>query len=82
VALDGHLLRGTWTFTVAAAPTASPSPIATAVSSSVATPGPSAAGTTGSDSSDVALPIIVALIILGAGAAYLLGRRNRPAAPT
>ena len=35
------------------------------------------AATTGSGS-DVVLPIIVALIVLGAGAAYLLSRRNRP----
>jgi hypothetical protein len=27
----------------------------------------------------VVIPIIVALIVLGAGAAYLLTRRNRPA---
>ncbi|MEA2611763.1 MAG: hypothetical protein QOG32_1489, partial [Chloroflexota bacterium] len=37
-----------------------------------------AGGTTGSGTSDVLLPIIVALIILGAGAAYLLSRRGRP----
>ncbi len=45
------------------------------------TPAPSPeAGETGSGS-DVVVPIIVALIILGAGAAYLLTRRNRPTGP-
>jgi methionine-rich copper-binding protein CopC len=95
VALDGHLLRGTWVFTVAVAPTVAPTPVASAAPSAVATasaaapspstgptPVPSAAGTTGNDPGDVALPILVALIVLGAGAAYLLSRRNRPSDPT
>lgn len=58
-----------------AAPTVVPSaPIA----SSGPTPVPSAVGTT-TGSGDVILPIIVALIVLGAGAVYLLlSRRNRP----
>ena len=42
------------------------------------TPVPSADGSSTGSGSDVLLPIIVALIILGAGAAYLLSRRNRP----
>lgn len=92
VALDGHLLRGTWTFTVAVPFTAAPTSVASAAPSAVATPtasvpspstgptpAPSGTGTTTSDPGDVALPIIVALIVLGAGAAYLLSRRNRPA---
>jgi methionine-rich copper-binding protein CopC len=97
VALDGHIERGTWTFTVAAsAPSASTpaAPSAAASSAAASQPaGPSAqasasngptaipsaaGGTTGSGTSDVLLPIIVALIILGAGAAYLLSRRGRP----
>lgn len=42
-------------------------------------PSPSASGgDTSGGGSDVVIPIIVALIILGAGAAYLLTRRNRP----
>jgi methionine-rich copper-binding protein CopC len=95
VALDGHLLRGTWVFTVAVAPTVAPTPVPSAAPSAAATasaaapspstaptPAPSAAGTTGSDPGDVALPILVALIVLAAGAAYLLSRRNRPSDPT
>ena len=46
-------------------------------------PSPSAGGgDTSGSGGDVVIPIIVALIILGAGAAYLLTRRNRPADPT
>jgi copper resistance protein C len=94
IADDGDLLRGVVKFTVAAAPSPSPTPIATAAPSATATPvaitaapstgptpTPSAAGTPASGS-DVILPIIVALIILGAGAAYLLSRRNRPPTET
>lgn len=45
-------------------------------------PSPSAAGGDPSGSGgDVVIPIIVALIILGAGAAYLLTRRNGPVDP-
>ena len=50
-------------------------------SSTAPTPVPSAAGTTTSGDSDVVLPILVALVVLGAGAAYLLSRRNRPSDP-
>jgi Uncharacterized protein, homolog of Cu resistance protein CopC len=98
VALDGHVERGTWAFTVAIAKpvgTATPSVAATAgptsttapapvtqAPSSSPTPAPSAGGSTTGSSGDVFLPIIVALIILGAGAAYLLTRRNRPPDPT
>jgi methionine-rich copper-binding protein CopC len=95
---DGELARGTWTFTVAVAPSAaatpsaSPSPgsSATVAPSAAATvpptiaptPRPSATGDTTGSGSDVVVPIIVALIVLGAGAAYLLSRRNRPTTPT
>ena len=91
---DGELARGTWTFTVAVAPSASatptpsssatvaPSAAATIAPSAATTPAPpplpSAAGDTTGSGSDVVVPIIVALIVLGAGAAYLLSRRNRP----
>lgn len=94
VALDGHVERGTWTFTVGIATpveTATPSVAATAGPTSTTTPAtlaptpstgptpaPSAGGSTTGSGGDAILPIIVALIILGAGAAYLLTRRNRP----
>ena len=94
VALDGHVERGTWSFTVAAAapsetptpsvaatevPSAAPSALApTPVPSVAPTPAPSAGGSTTGSGGDVLIPIIVAVIILGAGAAYLLSRRNRP----
>ena len=93
---DNEVARGTWTFTVAvAAP--SPSPAVTAAASAVPTaavstppsaiaslpptPAPSADGSSTGSGSDVLLPIIIALIVLGAGAAYLLSRRNRPPDP-
>lgn len=93
--IDLHVERGTWTFTVtdappsssgtpSAVPSAASSPsaaVATAGESTGSTPLPSAAGgTTGSD--DVILPIVVALIVILAGAVYLLSRRNRPNNPT
>jgi methionine-rich copper-binding protein CopC len=57
-------------------PAATPTPIATPAPS----PSPSGSGSNTGSGGDVILPIIVALIILGAGAAYLLSRRGRPAA--
>ncbi len=102
VALDGHVERGTWTFTVAVAPTPSPTPVPTATPSvapsataaataaptptplpatpaptAAPTPTPSADGSATGSGSDVVLPIIIALIVLGAGAAYLLSRRGQ-----
>ena len=59
------------------APLADPVP-AYAPPSAGPTPAPSAGGDTTGSGSDVVVPIIVALIVLGAGAAYLLSRRNRP----
>ena len=54
----------------------------TAPTSSAASAPPSATPPSGSDTSggggDVVLPIVVALIGIGAGAVYLLSRRNRP----
>lgn len=103
VAIDGHVERGKWAFTVAVAPTpaptpipsaaptvapsvppsAAPTPVAVTPAPSIApTPAPSADGGTTGSAGDVVLPIIVALIVLGAGAAYLLTRRNRPPDPT
>jgi hypothetical protein len=89
VATDGHIEHATWTFTVAVvatpaapastAPSAAQSTAAaTPVASVAPTPVPSATGSTTGSGSDVILPIVVALIVLGAGAAYLLSRRNRP----
>jgi len=66
-----------------AAPTPAPTQAApTTVPSTGPTPVPAAgSGTTGTGG-EVVLPIVVALIVLGAGAAYLLTRRNRPTDPT
>lgn len=62
-----------------AAPTTSPTAVpATAVPSASPTPVPSGGGDTTGSGGDVVLPIVVALVILGAGATYLLSRRNRP----
>jgi copper resistance protein C len=97
IADDGDLLRDIVKLTVAPVASSSAttaSPVASVASSASAappsttpsaapSPSPSGAGTTtGSGSGDVVLPIIVALIVLGAGAAYLLSRRNRPSDPT
>ena len=64
-------------------PSSAPTPVAVTPAPSMApTPAPSADGGTTGSAGDVLLPIIVALIVLGAGAAYLLTRRNRPSDPT
>jgi copper resistance protein C len=93
---DDHTERTTWTFTVAVAPTPSPTPVVTAAPSAAPTPTPVPAtpfsslaptalpsdeGSSTGSGSDALLPIIVALLILGAGAAYLLSRRTRPPEP-
>jgi len=91
---DNEVARGTWTFSVAVAPSASPTAAVSAAASAAPTvasatpppslaptPAPSADGSSTGSGSDVLLPIIVALIVLGAGAAYLLSRRNRPPDP-
>ena len=91
---DNEVARGTWTFSVAVPPSSSPTPAATAapsavptaavsavpsaIASSPPTPAPSADGSSTGSGSDVVLPIVVALIVLGAWAAYLLTRRSRP----
>ena len=93
VADDGHLERGTFSFTVEAAaatpsptpvptpestsaPTASPeaSAVATASTAPSASPTPGDAQTAGSG--DVILPIVVGLLVVAAGGAYLLTRRR------
>jgi methionine-rich copper-binding protein CopC len=90
---DGDVARGTWTFTVAVAATPSPTatpaasasaaptvaPTPTAAPTSAPSPSPSGSGSdTSGGGSDVILPIVIALIVLGAGAVYLLSRRGRP----
>ena len=74
--------------TATAATTATVSPASAAASAAPATPPPAASpsvspadGGGGSSSADVILPILVVLIVVGAGAVYLVGRRNR-ATPT
>ncbi len=62
----------------ASAATASPAPPSLAPSMS---PEASPGGSAGSSAGDVILPILAALVIVGAGAVYLLNRRNRPTAP-
>ena len=85
----------TFTVTVAPSPSPTPAATAAASATAAAThsaapssapptlapsPTPSAGGTTSGSGSDVILPIIIALVVLGAGAAYLFSRRDRPAA--
>jgi methionine-rich copper-binding protein CopC len=97
VADDGDLLRGIVKFAVAASasaavtasPVASVPPSASAAPASATpsaapspAPSPSGGGTSTGSGGDVVLPIIVALLVLAAGAAYLLTRRNRPSGPT
>jgi methionine-rich copper-binding protein CopC len=67
--------------TAAATPSAAPSAASSTAHPTLApSPTPSAGGTTSGSGSDVILPIIIALVVLGAGAAYLFSRRDRPAA--
>ena len=61
---------------VSAAPSTSAAPSVPATTAPTASPSPDS--TDAGSGSDVVVPIIVALIVLGAGAAYLLTRRNRP----
>jgi methionine-rich copper-binding protein CopC len=62
-----------------AAPTATPSALPTVAPTPAASPSPSGGGSdTSGGGSDVILPIVIALVVLGAGAAYLLSRRGRP----
>jgi len=62
-----------------AAPTATPSAVPTVAPTPAASPSASGGGSdTSGGGSDVILPIVIALVVLGAGAAYLLSRRGRP----
>ena len=62
-----------------AAPTATPSAVPSVAPTPAASPSPSGGGSdTSGGGSDVILPIVIALVVLGAGAAYLLSRRGRP----
>ncbi|MFL5778113.1 MAG: copper resistance protein CopC [Chloroflexota bacterium] len=89
IAEDGDLLRGTFRFTVAAAP-ASPSgspppapsaaagpPSASANTTLSASPSPTATPSPAASSSDVVVPILAAVIVLVVLGAVLLGRRAR-----
>ena len=78
IADDGDILRQPIVkFTVTPASVSSVPPRSLAP-----TPERSGSGDTTGSGGDVVVPIIVALIVLGAGATYLLSRRNRPADPT
>ncbi len=97
IADDGHasLERGTYGFTVEAAPTPPPTPSAppsaapteTAAPSEPPSPSPSAAPTPTPDAeptastTDVLIPIIVAVVLLAALAGYLLNRRRATPRP-
>jgi copper resistance protein C len=96
VAVDGHVERDTFAFTVAPAPTPEPTPSPTpapSASATQATPSaePAASATASpsptptdtvdpSGEGDVVLPIVVGLLVVAVGGAYLLTRRGRPAA--
>jgi methionine-rich copper-binding protein CopC len=63
-------------------PTGAPSsPPPSVQPSASASPSPSVDGGEAAGTGDVLLPIIVALIVVGAGGVYLLTRRNRPTPP-
>jgi methionine-rich copper-binding protein CopC len=78
-----------------ASPSSSPTPAATpsaaafspsaapSIAGSPSAPGPEAlpTGNASTSGGDVVLPMIVALIVVGGGAVYLLSRRNRPTTP-
>jgi methionine-rich copper-binding protein CopC len=88
---DGHLPRGTFTFTVAeptappATPTPAPSdepthatsPTATLTPAPTVSPTPTGDGTSGGDgATDALLPIAVVGLLIGGGLAYFLRRRS------
>jgi hypothetical protein len=76
---DTDLERGRISFTVApAASTPSPSAAPSTAASPPPSPEPSGTVDTSTEGGDVLIPIIVALMIVGAAAVYLLSRRNRP----
>jgi len=87
---DGHLPRGTFTFTVleptpapptptpapSEEPTASPAASPTPTPTGAPSPAPSAAGGGGDSSSDVIIPIAVVGLLIGGGLAFFLRRRG------
>lgn len=86
MALDGDLLRGTLTFTVAAStPSGGPSTAAPstapsappAASPATPSPSPSADGAIQAASGDATLPIIAALVIVGVVGLFVLRRSRR-----
>lgn len=96
LATDGHVARGSFGFTVtsppptpevtptpevSATPAPATSPPATPEPSAVPTPSATVDDGSASGTADVLLPIIVVLIVVGAGAIYLLTRRSRPSLP-
>ena len=78
IALDGHLLRDQYTFTVSAAASPAPSASTTSIASPTATPSPtpspSGASATGAS---VLLPVLAAIIVIAVLALVLL-RNRRP----
>jgi methionine-rich copper-binding protein CopC len=93
VADDGHLERGTFSFTVEAPvatpsatvePTPEPSTTPEPTFAASATPAPSAGPTPDASETagtgDVLLPIVAGLLVVAAGGAYLLTRRRSGAA--
>jgi len=77
-ATDGHIDRGTLTFTVATAASSGPAASTTSVSP-VATPSPSDGGATQAAASpaDVVIPIAVVLVAVAGLGAYLMRRSRR-----
>ena len=90
-AVDPHVERGTWSFTVTAEPTAEPPPSAVATDASTTgptsaptmaptvapSPSPSGEGDPAASEGDVLLPIIAALAIVAMAGVVLLNRRGR-----
>lgn len=85
---DGHLPRGTFTFTVVEPtpapatptpppsdePTTEPTPTPAATPAATASPAPGDSG--GGDSTDVLLPIAIVGLLIGGGLAFFLRRRS------
>lgn len=69
------------TATASARATTEPSPTATPEPSASPSPSPTPDNSGVGGAGDAVLPIIVALVIAGAGAVYLLTRRDRPTLP-
>jgi len=92
-AVDPHVERGTWSFTVTAEPTLAPTPVATDTSTTTPStgpttepslapttapsPSPSGDGDPAASEGDVLVPIIAALAIVAIAGVVLLNRRGR-----